>query len=110
MTALTTDALVEKVAAAMADADLWPGSWQAMPEAERNMWLHRARAGLGVMVEAAEPDDRYEDAGYLFVAADRLEAEAKSFRYSIGPCTTATCCDAVAALLRALAGVSEGGT
>lgn len=58
MTDAERDALVERMARAMADADLWPGAWDgnmpdgyAMSDAEKNAWAHRARAALAI----AEP-------------------------------------------------------
>ena len=36
-------------ARAMCDSDLWPGAFDEAPEAERNVWLHRAAAALPIL-------------------------------------------------------------
>ena len=43
------DAGPSAAARAMRDSDLWPGAFDEAPEAERNVWLHRAAAALPML-------------------------------------------------------------
>ena len=75
------DALVERMARAMADAELWRNSWDGigisvlpMPEPERNAWRNRARAALAI----AEPAIREDEREACAKVADHHEQELRA--------------------------------
>ena len=62
MTDNERDALVERTAKTMVEADIGPGAWDGtltrppMPDGERNVWIWRARAALAVIEPAVQED------------------------------------------------------
>lgn len=106
MTALTTDALVEAMALAHYNAvnlrvhqEVVP-TWERLPQSHRDWFIADMRAALAALVEAAGLDREMLRILYTVAKGGSVDSGPKvseAFKRH-------------AALLRALAGVSEGGT
>lgn len=81
---MTVD-MVERMAKAMAEADLWPGAWDgnmphghAMSDAEKNAWCVRAESGLAAVAPLIAAAEREACAEFTDGLGKSIQAQSRN--------------------------------